>query len=148
MANVKELVRRSKRDSSPEGRDHRELVDITIQSGALEALGMHKHGSWQGYGGIEADLDFFDEETGVRRVETRLVFPEVDADKTTAVAIGAVLIPTGETVVYATSDGRRIFEAPYMGHDLRREVTAALNADAAERRSKGLLPPHVEFKAA
>jgi len=127
---------------TPEELEHQRLVGITIQSGALEALGMYKHDLWEGRGEIEADTVFFD------GAETRLVFPGVDAKQTTVVAVGAALIPTGETVVYVTSDGREIFRAPYMGDDLRRKVTTALNADAAERKTKGFLPPHVEFRAA
>lgn len=145
MRNWPELVRGNRRDLSPDRRVQMELVEITKQSGALEALGMHRHGSWQGYGGIKANIHFHDEETGIYRVETRLIFPKVDADETTVVAVGAELSPTGEKVVYATSDGREIFKMPYIGSDLRREVTAALSADAVERRSKGLLPPHVRF---
>ena len=145
MSKWSERTRRIRRDLSPDERAHEELVAVTIQSGALASLGMHKYRSWQGFGEIEADVDSFDEETGARRVETRLVFPQADADQATSVAVGAELLLTGETAVYATSEGREIFRAPYTGNDLRREVTIALNADAVRRKSRGYLPPHVKF---
>ena len=145
MSHIAETLRILKIDLDTRKGTCRDLKEVTKQTGALEALNKYKHGPWQDRGGFEPDLCLIDENTGALMVETRLVYPNTEAEDSTYVAVGAALNPNGEINVYASSDGEVIFTSHEKDKDLVKEITTIFNADAVRRQAGDILPPDVNW---